>query len=263
LTLIDIDPVTGAGTVRGNFAAPVSALEFRSDGVLFGTTGGGNASLVTIDPETGDFATVGVHDFGAVTGLQFIGDTLYGAFFAPPDGTSPYSLVTIDQADGSLTTIGSIDDYSSVRGLAYDVNSATLYGVGIPLLMGESTEGVNDELFTIDPGTAMTTPVGTIGFSLGGLEFGPDGQLLGGTDGGGGGEGAGSTSLVSVNTQTGLGTVIGSTGQPAISALAYYPDAQAAVIEVPTVGDLGLVFLALLLAAGGWLFTRRVRFGQA
>lgn len=280
LSIIDIDPGTGAGNLRFNVTGPpVSGLEFRADGVLFATQGGAGSSLITIDPNTGAETLVGMHTFGAVTGLQFIDDTLYGAFVGAPQGfpEPPYSLVTIDQTDGSLTPIGTMPDYFPIRGLAYDVNTATLYGIGIPVPQQPSAtapEGFSDHLFTVNPATAATTDIGPTGFFLGGLEFGPDGLLYAGEEGGGKpGDGADWTSpggrevvgvaqLVTIDTGTGLGTAVGSTGFPAISALAFYPDVagpepEPSVLEIPTLSWLGLALLVVLLAAGGWVAVRR------
>jgi hypothetical protein len=291
-SLIDIDPANGAGTLRAPLGSlgPVTEIEFRADGVLFGTTGQGTSNVITIDPATGAENLVGQHAFGATNGLEFVGDTLYGSFFsagAPgvgDGGPSPYSLVIVDQTDGSLTTIGPMDEYFPIRGLAYDEATATMYGIGVPLsqppppLAGEP-EGLSDVLFTIDLTTAATTEVGPTGFFLGSLEFGPDGTLYGGGADGGGGltEGppagasgwssheeretvGGSAPLVTIDTATGAGTAVGPTGFPAISGLSFVPPAEQggpSVLEIPSLSGVGLFVLAALLAAAGLLAVRR------
>ena len=293
--LIDIDPATGTGTFRAplNSLGPVTEIEFRADGVLFGTTGQGASNVITIDPTTGAETLVGQHPFGATNGLEFVGSTLYGSFFSagPPlgegDGPPLYSLVTIDQTDGSLTPIGPIEDYFPIRGLAYDEATATMYGIGVPLSQppppqaGEP-DGISDVLFTIDLTTAATTEVGPTGFFLGALEFGPDGTLYGGTDGAGGqaarssfagaagwesedarepGEGnGGGALLVTVDPATGAGTAVGPTGFPAVSGLSFVPGGEqggGSVLEIPSLSGLGLVALALLLAAAALVAVRR------
>lgn len=284
-SLIDVDPATGTGTLRAPLGTlgPVTEIEFRADGVLFGTTGGGSSNVITIDPATGVETLVGMHAFGAVNGLEFAGGTLYGSFFsAGPAGTEgppQYALVTVDQTDGSLTPIGPIADYFPVRGLAYDAGSATMYGIGIPLveLEGDAPVGVSDVLFTIDLGTAVTTEIGPTGFFLGALEFGPDGTLYGGTDGGGtlsdrfGGTGGwvdagtreslgGGADLVTVDTATGAGTLVGPTGFPAVSGLSFVPPGDEpgpSILEIPTLSWLGLALLAALVAGAGLLAVRR------
>lgn len=274
--LISIDTGTGAGTFRFPLTTfgPVTEIEFRSDGVLFGTTGQGSSNVITIDPDTGVQTLVGMHAFGAVNGLEFVGNTLYGSFFAPGDGGPPEFLVTVDQTDGSLTNIGQITDYLPVRGLAYDTTTSTMYGVGTPTLPPPG-DGVGDVLFTIDLNTAATTAVGPTGFDLGSLEFGPDGLLYAGgvfpesaagpagsswTPGSHQGHRAAeglNAQLVVLNTATGAGTAIGPTGFAGVSGLAFVPGGQVGAAEVPTLSVLGLVLLALLLLAGAWLALRR------
>jgi hypothetical protein len=274
--LISIDTATGAGTARFPLTTfgPVTEIEYRSDGVLFGTTGQGTSDVITIDPDTGVQTLVGTHAFGSVNGLEFVGNTLYGSFFAAQDG-APEFLVTVDQTDGSLTTVGQITDYLPVRGLAYDAATSTMYGVGTPVAPPPPPgDGVGDELFTIDLATAATTPVGSTGFDLGSLEFGPDGLLYAGgvfpKAPAGAGWRSGShpgqraaeglnASLIVLDTATGAGTVVGPTGFAGVSGLAFVPGGQVgpSAIEVPTLSALGLGLFAALLLAGAWLALRR------
>jgi hypothetical protein len=171
--LILVDPDTGSGAVIGplNMFGPVSDIDFRADGVLFGTTGGGSANLVTIDPGTGAETLIGQHDvFGAVNGLEFVGGTLYGSFFAAAgkatdggtDGIPDTLLVTIDQTDASLTVIGTITGISPVRGLAYDETNGVMYGIGLPVLQPNAGErdGLSDVRFTVNLATGAPTVIG-------------------------------------------------------------------------------------------------------
>lgn len=261
-SLISVDPGTGAGTLRcglGEFG-PVTEIEYRSDSTLFGSTGGGSSNIIVIDPENCNEVLVGEHPFGAVNGLEFVGDTLYGAFFAPqpggePEGSPPTFLVIVDQTDGSLTNLGEILEYSPVRGLAYDAATQTMYGVGAPIL----TEGVGDELFTIDLSDASTTLVGSTGTTLGSLEFGANGVLYGGGNSPGGpGEGGPSANLYTVSTTTGVATPVGPTGYPGVSGLAFVPGGRPVVAAIPTLSAVGTtLFLALLLGSAIVLMRRR------
>jgi hypothetical protein len=261
-SLISIDPTTGAGTLRCALGTqgPVTEIEFRADGVLFGTTGGGSRQVITIDPDGCAETLVGQHDPVAVNGLEFVGDVLYGSFYAGGgnEGIPPTYLVVVNQTTGALAIIGAMG-YSPVRGLAYDAGTATMYGVGsVPIDPNEGQPG-SDELFTVDLTTGATTPIGPTGIPLGGLELGPDGVLYGGSTGIPG-EGGGGAPLVAVNRTTGLATPIGSgTGQPAISGLAFAPAGAPApsVLEIPTVSEVGLVLLAALLAGAALLVLRR------
>lgn len=262
-SLISIDPVTGAGTLRfaiGSFG-PVTEIEHRSDGVLFGSTGGGSSNIITIDPDTGVETLVGMHAFGAVNGLEFVGDTLYGAYIGKFPGSA---LVIVDQTDGSLTPVAMIDGYAPVRGLAYDPDTGTMYGVGSPIVAG-GVPGGGDELFTVDLADGAATPIGPTGFIiLGGLEFGSNGVLYGGIAIAGGQQpegppGGADGDLVTVSTTTGAATPVGPTGSSAISGLSFVPgvDQGPSVLEIPTASGLGLALLALALAAGGLLAIRR------
>ncbi len=272
-SLISIDPTSGTGTFRAPLGAfgPVTEIKFRADGVLFGTTGGGNSNLITIDPNTGVESLVGQHTFGAVTGLAFVDDTLYGAFFNPgrsatgewnqaSRGGGPYALVTVDTTTAALTTIGTTLPYSPIRGLAYDSASGVMYGVGATPAANGTLGG--DVLFTVDLATANTTEICHTGYEIGGITFGPDGLLYGGDVGvllrgeGGGGD----SNLLLINTTTGVATPIGLTGFPAISGLSFVPGGQPSSVEVPTLSPLGMALLVgALLLAGAFLLRSRSR----
>lgn len=274
-SLISIDPDTGAGTTRFPLGSlgPVTEIEFRSDGVLFGSTGGGSSSIITIDPDTGVETLVGVHTFGAVNGLEFVGNTLYGALFAAggmgQEGSPNAQLVTVDQATGALTVIGDITDINPVRGLAYDSITGTMYGVGSELT--RPTEGiVGDLLFTVDLATGTPTPIGNTGAEItGGIEFGPDGTLYGGIALGGGDAAApegvlfNDGDLMSLDLATGAGTLIGSTGSNPLSGVSFVPGGDVGtgpgvpVVEIPTLSEVGLMLMMGLLLAAGLVVLRR------
>jgi hypothetical protein len=211
-TLIDIDPATGAGTLRAPQGAlgPVTDIEFRSDGTLFGATGGGASSIITINPSTGQETLVGVHVFGAVNGLEFVGSTLYGTYMPFPE--EPSDLVIVDQTSGALTFIGPTG-FSPIGGLAFDPRTGTMYGV---------TAGFGGgDLITLDLTTGAGTFVGPTGFDdVAALEFGPDGTLFGGV----GGASLAAGSLIIIDPATGAGTVVGPTGFRVLSGLAFVPE---------------------------------------
>ncbi len=250
-SLIDVDPETGAGAVRFPLGehGPVTEIVYRTDGVLFGATGQGSSHLITVDPDTGDETLVDEHDFGALNGLEFVDETLYGAYFAPGgpvfgrgDGI-PTFLVTVDQETAELIVIGEVVGFSPVRGLAYDPSSGVLYGVA-PAMIDE--EPVDSVLLTIDLETGASTLVGPVGYPVGALRFGPDGVLYGGTiqaqEARGGQEGI----LIAIDPATGAGSEVGPTGFPAISGLAFVPPPlEPAALEVdysPLVSDGNGVF---------------------
>lgn len=259
--VIDIDPMTGAGSVRFGvgFFGPVTEIELAADGTLFATTGGGTRSLITIDTVTGLETLVGQHDPGVIPGLEFVGDTLYGGYSSGGPGLGAGAdLVTIDTGDATLTPIGPMG-YDPVRGLAYDEATGTLYGVGDPVTPPQPPLGFGDELFTVDVATGATTPIGPTGYLiLGGIELGPDGILYGGIANAGINDGPGADGdLVTLDTATGVATPVGPTGSPAISGLAFAPAAGASILEIPTLSQLGVLLLAGLLAAAGLFALRR------
>jgi hypothetical protein len=127
-------------------------------------------------------------------------------------------------------------------------------------------------LYTIDPLTGVGKAVGPIGFSITGLAVDPSGTLYGATAGV---EGAGTTrQLLTINTKTGAGTVVGSLGANEIEDIAFNAagslygwntlgDDLAFItrkpsVTAPTVGDSG----AGLTFGGGIAFDKRgVLFG--
>jgi hypothetical protein len=266
-SLIDVDPATGAGTFRFPLGSlgPVTEIEFRSDGVLFGSTGGGTSNIIAVDPDTGAETLVGQHAFGSVNALEFVDDVLYGAYFAPPNqeafgrgfGGVPTFLVTVDQTDGSLTTIGQMG-FSPVRGLGYDPTTGTTYGVGTAPPPPGPEGQPPDVLFTVDLATGTTTPVGSTGLFLGGMELGPDGILYGGESAPPPGAQEGfDARLVAIDPATGSSTPVGFTGFSAVSGLTFAPGGAPSALEIPALSQLGLGLLAALLAAAGFLALRR------
>jgi hypothetical protein len=253
-SLVDIDPATGGATLRfplGDFG-PVTEIEYRTDGTLFGSTGGGTRNILTLDPDTGVETLVGQHAIGSVNGLEFVGDVLYGSYLTPTpeEGGEATFLVIVDQTDGSLTILGEMG-HSPVRGLAYDEEASTMYGVGTP----PPYEGQGDAIFTVDLATGATTTIGSTA-SLGALELGPDGVLYGGGNQAAG-EGQGSAALYTVDPVTGAATAVGPTGFPAISGLAFAPSGRPSAVEIPALSGFGLPLMGLTLTAAAILALRR------
>jgi hypothetical protein len=206
--LYDIDPLTGS---RSNFRdirnhGPVTEIEFRADGVLFGTTGGveGGSEVVTIEfsdcPSEGGCARlIFDHGFGNISGLEFVGDTLYGALRQFTEGGPESHLVKVllDEGEERLDFVGPIDVdglnvQAPVGGLAYDVNTQTMYGVlggaafvGEPVGAAGGAGAAEDAgtLLSIDLQTGDATVLGALAGvdTVASLEPGPNGLLYGGT----------------------------------------------------------------------------------
>ncbi len=217
LTLIDINEATGAGVFRAAQGAfgQVTELEFRSDGLLVGATGGGASRLIEIDPMTGVESLRCTHAFGAINGLEYVGNRLYGTFVPGGGGGNPSTLVIVgDPVAGvcSLTTLG-LTGFNNIGGLAYDISTGTMYGC----TSGGLTGG---ELVTCNLATGACTSVGPTGFGdCAALEFASHGVLYGGI----GGSAPSAGDLIRIDPVTGAGVSIGPTGFSALSGLAFVP----------------------------------------
>lgn len=103
--LVEIDEITGAAArVAGGTHAPLNAITFRRDGVMFATVGGDPATdrLVQLNPATGAITReIGPVGFPNVGALSF---DLNGTLFASQSISRDQSrLLTIDPATGSGT----------------------------------------------------------------------------------------------------------------------------------------------------------------
>lgn len=260
--LLTLDPATGDGTFRCPLGSqgPVTEIEFREDGVLFGTTGGGSSNLIRIDPVGCVESYVGTHDYGSVNGLEFVGATLYGTFFNATmvesvEGFSPTSLVIVDPTDASLTVIDSLP-YHPVRGLAWDAATSTMFGIGSG---APQLEGIGDYLFTVDLATGSTTSLGQTGYTFGSLELGPDGVLYAGENSPPSSAGPeGSAGLFSIDPATAQATLIGPTGAPGVSGLTFVPEGTT-ILAIPTLSMPGIAAFAALLFIAGAMLLRRHR----
>jgi hypothetical protein len=135
--LIRIDPVTGAGSLvatLGTFTA-ISGMAYDPvDDILYAVRL--SSDLLAIDPDTGEYTSVGDTDY--ISGLTFdpVTRKLYAA--------DSEELRVIDPDDGAYTTVGPLSVW--VRGLT--LVDGTLYGV---------TD--DDRLVTLNKLTAEMTDV--------------------------------------------------------------------------------------------------------
>ncbi len=209
--LVIVDPNTGLTTVAQNIDAPanVSEIEWSPDGTtLYGTTGGGDSSLLTIDPDTGQVTASVSHLPGALNGLEFDqnGDLL-GTHMEGP-GT-PSSLVKVDPATGATTVVGPTG-FAAIGGIAFTKDFGTLYGA----TSGDTGPPV---LVTLDPTTGIATPIAPVGVGaeVSSLEIDEHGRLL---------AAAGDGTLYEINPATGAATEIGPLGQDKLSGLSFRPN---------------------------------------
>ena len=110
--LLMVDSQTASATVVGETGFVASGdMAFAPDGALYmsAKSDTGIDDLVRIDPTTGQGVLVGSVGYSSVLGLDFLGDTLYGA-------TSSSLLITIDTESGAGEFAGNI--VGSVFGMA-------------------------------------------------------------------------------------------------------------------------------------------------
>jgi hypothetical protein len=171
----------------------VSGTAFDSTtGTLYGSD---SDQLLTFDVTTGLATAVG--PFGAPTAVAALAfdatsGTLYGSDALADE------LIVIDPATGATTVVGpfGIPGFQRVDGLAFDTNSATLYGI--------QTSGAVSSLVTIDTSTGASTLVGGAG-SVAALAFDPSTNTLYGAD-------PIARELVVIDTASGAETTVGATG---------------------------------------------------
>lgn len=156
--------------------------------------GGGSALLATVDLTTGEAIPVSLTPEPRTLAFDFpdIGTTLIG--------TANGKVVTWDYLTGTATVGPAVSQSGGAyKSLAID-SSNTVFVLN-----------KNAVVATLDPATGVTTGIGNIGISPSdnGMDFAPDGTLYFITAGGGNG-----SILYTINTQTGMATEVGPTGQP-------------------------------------------------
>ncbi len=242
-----VDLFTGSGTSVASMT-PGLATEIEFDVLtqsMWAEEVNGLTDLHLIDSITGATLSTVTHASGGLTGLEFVGETLYGTFIPILGG--PSELVIVDTATGALDTVGPTG-FGPISGLAYDPWSRIMYGI--------TAGGTPADLVTIDLETGAATLVGATGFAyIGSIEFGPDYRLYGGLT-----DFATSNArfLVEINPYTGATSPIGDTGF-SISGLTTCADLTPVILptyEIPTLSGFGL---ALMVAALGAVGMRRLR----
>lgn len=192
----------------------MSGLACRSDGTLWGSTGGGEPYIATVNRNTGLETPLSPTDlFWGITGITWIGDTLYGCYNDFDE--EEFYLITLNPMTGQVMDeyeMGVIDEYI-ITDIAYDAQNDILYGT----LIGEETL-----LITIDPSSGDYVEVGEIGFEIvTALTIDPcTGTLYAGI----GNETDDSGLMLTLSKQTGQGIIVGDLGIGGISALEFCPE---------------------------------------
>ncbi|MEM8960567.1 MAG: IPTL-CTERM sorting domain-containing protein [Acidobacteriota bacterium] len=276
----EIDPMSGAFTAL-NVPVPgsgLTGLASTTDGRLFAVTNGAQSSeppvLIELDPTTGALIqTVGqiLDPTGAPVYLQDLAlqpgtNTLYGAVaFVGGDteggqgngnggvtegGDGQNALVTIDLGTAEITEIG-LPDFGGIEG-GYVAIAFTPDGT----LWGKDTNESN--LFTLDPSDASvltTQTITALGGGLGGLGLGSgsDGRLYlseccDNTTG---------NDIYTLDTNTLEATLLGPAGADRRVHDFIIAGAPVSILDIPTLGEWGLLALLVLLAGAGIVFVRR------
>lgn len=170
-TLLTIDPVTGAGTVVGDFGtgAPMADLAFDPSGTLYGWSQL-DSDLYRIDKSTGGATRVGEAGlFTQNSGLAIdAAGTIYFGGFDAELIPGLLGLAVIDPTTGAATTLVSyVPSIPVGLGLTFD-DAGVLYGI----------HKVDDgpdlrELVTIDPATGAITVIGSTVDRLDAIAFIP------------------------------------------------------------------------------------------
>jgi DNA-binding beta-propeller fold protein YncE len=154
-----LNPTTGAATLVGNIGFNLQSGDMTIDpntGTMYVADGAGDR-LYTVNKTTGITTLVG--SFGVlgrdVSGLQFIGSTLYGLAL---NDSSPDTLLTIDPLTGAATLVGATGtNFGVIAAMGRDPSTGTTYIAG-PL----SSFGSNNELYSLNLITGAATDLGAI-----------------------------------------------------------------------------------------------------
>jgi hypothetical protein len=219
--IYDVNSATGAATnPRATGINFLTGITFGTNGTLYGLTTFASApanSLVSINPSTGAPTTIGATGLSSIFegDLAFDPTTgiLYGALDAPSAPSAPYRLFTINPANGAATIVGNFTVINDISALAFSAGGA-LYALNTG----------NEQLHTINKSTAATISTVNLSVALGtsaGMAFDPATGTLYVADG----AGAGTDNLYTLNTTTGLMTLVGSTGlSNGLAGLAFVPE---------------------------------------
>jgi DNA-binding beta-propeller fold protein YncE len=173
-----LDPTTGVATLVGSLGFNLQEGDMTIDpitGQMYVADGIGD-TLYIVDKATGTASLVGA--FGSigrdVSGLQFIGDTLYGV--ALRDAAADV-LVTVDPSTGAATLVGETGtNFGVIMAMGRDPESGITYIAG-PL----TSFGNNNELYSLNLTTGAATDLGPltgVNYSISGFSVAGEPPIL-------------------------------------------------------------------------------------
>ena len=206
--ILTIDPVTGAGTTLGasSFAEVTSISINPVDGKMYGLIAGtGSSDLLKLNAAEGDAHIYFTLNITQMAGIAF--DTtgvLYGI-------NRTGELYTIDLTDGTTNLV--VDAVGSYLGITFHPGTNELWATSRAVAPPN-----REAIFKVDLTTGDTTIVGYTGLGkqTNIIAFDEDLNLFGVI-----GTSSELNDFVSINTSTGVGSVIGSVGFKHILGLAY------------------------------------------
>ncbi len=237
-TFYAINTVTGAGTVIGNTNSFIQAMDYRtSNAVLYGAS----YSLTTINVVTASVTTIAPLPDLMISIAFSPSDQLYAVSYS---GTSLYAQNPV--TGGTLSSVlltgtvfasGEVLFPGEIRGIDFGPDG-TLYGVGFGL-------------YTINPLTGVATRITPLGMDITGspsgamlfndIDFGADGVLRGVTY-----DSSHTTKslLYTINTSTGLGTLVGPTGSD-LQGLGSIPTPEPSSLALLAFGTVATLTMSL------------------
>jgi IPTL-CTERM motif len=260
-TLYSIDPGTGAATMIGPVGFErCGGMDFSADGNLFATCeradGSNTPVLVRIDPATGEGTEVGPTGMsGSVGDISFRNSD--GVLYAYNASNNPgHKIFTVDPQTGLATLVGE-------TGLAFAGGNGMTFDLADTLFQSQITVGPESDLNIINQSTGVATFVTQISvsnpppdnFRFSALDAEPlTGQIFGIANTGSGGSGP--LYLATLDTDSGIVTVIGQTAD-CMDALAFEPERQPQISNIPSLSEWGLIIMSAVLLAGSLLALKR------
>ncbi len=206
--IITINKNSGAGTTVGpSLYDAVKSLTIQPEsGIIYGLVAGpGSSELVRVNSFEGDAYKLFTLNIPTLASIAF---NIYGTLFAV---TTNGEFYTVDLSNGNTNFI--IDAKGSYSGIAFQPETNTLWATSRAILPPN-----NDAVFKVTISTGDTTIVGHTGLGklTNAIVFDENSDLYGviGND-------SEVSDFISINTETGEGTIIGSIGFKHILGLAY------------------------------------------